>query len=65
MSKPASNLFSRLADAVRELGELRGLPRPCPVCGGRGEIEDSGDPAVGYGPVIEECEDCDGTGLER
>jgi hypothetical protein len=33
MSKPASTLFSRLADAVRE--------RPCPVCGGRGEIEDS------------------------
>jgi hypothetical protein len=36
--------------------------QPCPACNGRGELEDSGDPSTGYGPVIEGCEKCDGKG---
>jgi hypothetical protein len=34
----------------------------CPVCNGRGEIEDSGDPSTGYGPVNVECRRCEGRG---
>jgi hypothetical protein len=55
--------------------ELRPTPSPpaheqargilanlCPTCNGRGELEDSGDPSTGYGPVNVECRRCDGRG---
>jgi DnaJ-class molecular chaperone len=37
-------------------------PTTCPACNGRGEIEDSGDPSTGYGPVNVECRKCEGRG---